>query len=122
MRGASPEGTEALERLRAVFAAYGEIEERVSHGEAAWFVRGGRQVAMMSDHHHDDRVAVWVAAPPGMQEALIGGDPARYFRPPYVGHRGWVGVVLDAGCDWEAVAGVVAMAVEAAGAPKRARR
>ncbi|WP_322795011.1 MmcQ/YjbR family DNA-binding protein [Tepidiforma sp.] len=122
MKGASPEGMAALERLRGIFAEFEDVDERVSHGEAAWFIRGGRQVAMLSDHHRDDGVAVWLATPPGMQEALIGADPARYFRPPYVGHRGWVGVVLDADGDWEAVAGLAAMAVEAARGSKRSRR
>lgn len=59
---------------------------------------------MAADHHHDDRVAVWVAAPEGVQEALVADDPGRWFRPPYVGHRGWVGVWLDVeDVDWDRV-------------------
>jgi hypothetical protein len=84
-----------LATLRAVALALPEATERPSHGEPAWFVQGRRMFAMLSDHHHDDRLAVWVAAPPGAQEALVDEDPARFFRPPYVGHRGWVGVTLD---------------------------
>ena len=61
-----------------------------------------RQFATTWDHHHDDRNAVVMAAPPGAQEQLVGDEPDRYFRPPYVGSKGWIGVYLDAGpIDWD---------------------
>ncbi|MEJ5220778.1 MAG: MmcQ/YjbR family DNA-binding protein [Tepidiforma sp.] len=120
-RAADPDmaAEEGLRRVRAALAAFEDVEERLSHGEAAWFVRGGRQVAMFADRHHDARVAVWIAAAPGAQEALTGGQPDRYFRPPYVGHRGWVGAYLDAACDWEEIGGLLAMAVELARGKRR---
>jgi hypothetical protein len=94
-------------RVRALALALPDVEERLSHGEAAWFVRG-RQFATMSDHHHDDRLAVWLAAPAGSQESLVETDPERFFRPPYVGHRGWVGVYLDRpSVDWDELDGLV---------------
>jgi len=66
---------------------------------------------MLDDHHHGGaHLAVWLPAGVGGQEALIESDPKRYFRPPYVGSSGWVGVVLDEGPDW----GVVAWLVEQA--------
>ncbi|MEU5691194.1 MmcQ/YjbR family DNA-binding protein [Actinosynnema sp. NPDC020468] len=89
-----------LERVRALCLGLPEATEKVSHGEPAWFA--GRMFAMYADHHHDDRVAVWLAAGPGVQEALVAD--ASYFRPPYVGHRGWVGAYLDVPVD-EAVLG-----------------
>jgi hypothetical protein len=55
----------------------------------------------LADHHHDDRVAFWAAAPDGAQEALVAAAPDRYFRPPYYGHRGWVGMYLDVPVDWD---------------------
>jgi len=58
----------------------------------------------LADHHHDDRVAFWAAAPDGAQEALIAAHPDRYFRPPYYGHRGWIGVYLDVPVDWSEAA------------------
>ena len=62
----------------------------------------------MDTHHHGaDHVAVWLPARPGLQEALIEEDPARFFRPPYVGHKGWVGVRIDQKPDWRMVAGLV---------------
>ncbi|MFD1148195.1 MmcQ/YjbR family DNA-binding protein [Saccharothrix hoggarensis] len=97
----------SLERLRALCLALPEVTERLSHGEPAWFVRDKKMFAMFADRHHDDRVAFWCAAPAGAQEALAGSEPERYFRPPYVGHRGWLGVYLDVDVDWAAVAEVV---------------
>jgi hypothetical protein len=58
---------------------------------------------MYADRHHDERLAFWCAAPEGAQEMLIESDPERYFRPPYVGHRGWVGVYLDVPVDWDEI-------------------
>lgn len=61
-----------------------------------------------ANRHHDDRVAFWCAAPPGLQETLVPSDPDRFFRPPYVGHRGWLGVFLDVpGVDWDEVEDLV---------------
>ena len=92
----------------------------MSHGEAAWLV-GGRGFATMSDHHHDDRLAVWLAAPSGRQESLIQTDGDRFFRPPYVGHRGWIGVYLDApSVDWEELGALIAEAFRLVG-ERRAR-
>jgi hypothetical protein len=83
------------------------VTERLSHGEAAWFA-GAKQFATTSDHHHDDRLGLWCAAPPGAQEALVAAAPDHFFRPPYVGHRGWVGVYLDVdGVDWVELAAIL---------------
>jgi hypothetical protein len=86
-----------VQRLRAVCLALPETTERASHGEPAFFVRGKKQFVMVDNHHHGAaHLGFWCAAPPGAQEALIGADPGRFFRPPYVGHRGWIGVRLVA--------------------------
>jgi hypothetical protein len=71
------------------------VTERLSHGEASWFIDEKKNFVAMSDHHHDDRVSVTFAAGAGVQESLILEDAKRYFRPPYVGGRGWVGAYLD---------------------------
>ncbi|MFG1945553.1 MmcQ/YjbR family DNA-binding protein [Nonomuraea sp. NPDC048826] len=97
-----------LERLRAICLSLPEVTERLSHGEPTWFVRGKKTFVMYADHHHDDRLAFWCAAPPGAQEELVAHDPIRFFRPPYVGHRGWLGVHLDVeGVDWDEIAELV---------------
>jgi hypothetical protein len=97
----------AVDRLRAICLALPEAAERESHGEPAWFVGTGRMFATLADHHHDDRTAFWTAAPAGVQEHLAAAEPDRYFRPPYVGHRGWVGVYLDVAVDWPRVEDLV---------------
>jgi predicted DNA-binding protein (MmcQ/YjbR family) len=65
-----------------------------------------------ADRHHDDRRAVWLAAAPGAQEVLVDGAPDRFFRPPYVGHRGWIGIYLDVPVDWDELERLVADAHE----------
>jgi len=113
---------DAIERLRALCLAQPGATERQSHGEPSWFAGNGRQFVMFSNHHHDDRVAFWCAAPPGAQAPLIESDPARYFRPPYVGHRGWVGVYVDvAPVDWERVEDLVDAAHLTVAPPRRPR-
>lgn len=85
-----------------------EVSERPSHGEPAWFVRGKKMFVTYADHHHDDRLALWCAAPEGAQQALTTADPERYFVPPYVGTRGWVGVYLDVvPIDWAGVEEII---------------
>ncbi|APA99189.1 MmcQ/YjbR family DNA-binding protein [Nocardia seriolae] len=96
-----------LERLREVCTGLPEVSERVSHGEPAWFAGGKKMFVMFADHHHDDRRGFWCAAAPGVQEELVTGEPQRYFRPPYVGHRGWLGVYLDVRPDWTEIAELV---------------
>ena len=77
--------------------------EKLSHGEPAWFV-GGRQFATTADRHHDDRLSVWLAAPDGAQQILVQANPQRFFRPPYVGWRGWLGIYIDdVEVDWEEI-------------------
>jgi len=98
----------ALARVRELCLALPEVQERLSHGAPTFFVRGKKTFATFHDDHHGDgRLALWCAAPAGMQEALVAGDGERYFRPPYVGHRGWLGVRLDRDLDWNEVAGAI---------------
>jgi hypothetical protein len=59
-----------------------ETTERLSHGEPTWFVGGNKVFVTYADHHHDDRVGFWCAAPPAVQEQKVGTEPDRFFRPP----------------------------------------
>jgi hypothetical protein len=99
--------TDPLQRVRAICLALPDVTERLSHGEPSWFVRDKKMFATFADHHHDDRLAFWCAAPQGEQEALVAADPRRYFVPPYVGGRGWVGVRLDVDVEWPVVEEIV---------------
>jgi hypothetical protein len=107
-----------LPKLRRLCLAFPETSERLSHGEPTWFVQGKKVFVAYANHHHDNRLAFWCAAPGGAQGVLVGGAPDRFFVPPYVGHRGWIGVYLDRSVNWEEVATLVANAYRAV-APKR---
>jgi hypothetical protein len=86
----------AVERVRAICTSFPEVTERLSHGAPSFFVRDKKTIVMCVDNHHGDGiVGIWAAAPIGDQEALIAEDPERFFRPPYVGPRGWIGLRLD---------------------------
>ena len=90
-------------RVREICLAFPEVTEKLSHGAPAFFVRK-QFVALWPDGHHDNVFPhLWCAAETGVQEALVAAS-GRYFRPPYVGHRGWVGVRLDGAVDWAEVA------------------
>lgn len=94
---------DVVHHVRAICLGLPEVTEKLSHGAPGFFVR--KQFAMLwpDGHHEHDFVHVWCAAEAGAQEALC-ATSERYFRPPYVGHRGWVGLRLDRDVNWDEVA------------------
>ena len=103
----------ALEKLRKIRETLPETTERPSHGAPGFFYRDKKWfLTLMDNHHGDGRFAIWCAAPPGNQEMLVDADPEKFFRPPYVGHRGWLGVMLHGTVDWDEIAGIVEDAYE----------
>jgi hypothetical protein len=116
---ASRERERTLERLRTICLGLPETSERLSHGAPTFFVRGKRAFVMvLTDHHGDGRFAIWCAAPPGLQQMLVDADPERFFVPPYVGHRGWLGFRLDRALAWDELAGIVEDAYAEIAPPK----
>src|SRR6185312_16964022 len=112
-----------LTRLRKLALALPETSERLSHGAPTFFVREKRPFVMvLTDHHGDGRFAIWCAAPQGLQSMLVEADPERFFVPPYVGHRGWLGMRLDRALDWNELAGIVEDAFAAVAPPKLVER
>ena len=109
-----------LRRLRGICLAFPEVEERPSHGAPTFFVRGKKSFATLwADGHHDDHFPhLWLAAAPGVQGELTAADAEQFFRPPYVGHRGWLGVRLDRGLDWDELAGIAEDAYAEVAPPK----
>jgi hypothetical protein len=104
---AKREQAEVLAKLREICLALPETSERLSHGAPTFFVREKRSFLMvLTNHHGDGRFAIWCAAPDGMQKMLVEADPERFFVPPYVGHRGWLGVRLDRGLHWDELTGI----------------
>jgi len=100
--------------------AFPEVTERPSHSAPTWFVRDKSSFVQFWEHgHHADQFPhLWCAAPPGAQEELIESEPDRFFRPPYVGGRGWLGLRLDGEVDWDEIAEICQQAYRVI-APKR---
>jgi hypothetical protein len=96
----------ALRQVRRICLALPAVTERPSHSAPTFFAGKRTFVMFQDDHHGDGRLAIWCAAPPGAQGELVDQEPDRFFVPPYVGHRGWVGVRLDVTPDWDEVASI----------------
>ena len=97
---------ELVARVRELAMAMPEATERLSHGSPSWFVRQRPQFASFSSGEYycdGGEHALWCPAPPGVQEEVVRDDPDRFFRPPYVGGRGWIGLRLDLDPDWDEV-------------------
>ena len=84
-----------LERVRRICSELPETTERLSHGEPTFFVKGKVFVMFADNHHNDGHIAVWIPVPSGFQTAYIEAEPETYFKPPYVGVRGWIGIELS---------------------------
>jgi len=84
-----------LRRVRKICLVLPDAIEKISHGEPTFFNKNGVFAMFSNNHHHDGHVAVLLPAPAGLQEALVEEEPATYYRPPYVGSSGWIGVELD---------------------------
>jgi hypothetical protein len=113
------ERRQILDRLRKLCLVLPETSERLSHGAPTFFVREKRSFLMvLTNHHGDGRFAIWCAAPAGLQQMLVEADSERFFVPPYVGHRGWLGMRLDRALDWNELAGIVEDAYAEVAPPK----
>ena len=97
-------GRDILQAVRELCLAFPEAEERAGHGMPDYKVHGKTFAMLAVNHHGDGRIALWLHSPPGAQQLHTQGEPAFYFRPPYVGPRGWLGVHLDKGNDWRTIA------------------
>ena len=98
---------EALARVRAICLALPEAEEKEAWGMPTFRVRGKLFAHFADNHHGDGRVALWLKAEPGARELLVEAAPDRFFVPPYVGPRGWLGLRVDGEADWEEAAELV---------------
>ena len=97
---------EPVERLRAICLALPEAAERETWGEATFRVHE-KIFAMAGDGNGKGRLAMSCKARPGLQAALVGADPKRFFVPPYVGPKGWIGIYLGEETDWNELADLV---------------
>jgi hypothetical protein len=95
------------ERVREICRALPEVTEKLSHGAPAFFARKQFVMLWANGHHSDEFPHMWCAAPEGVQDEMVRTEPERFFRPPYVGHRGWIGYRFDRGkVDWTEVAAI----------------
>jgi predicted DNA-binding protein (MmcQ/YjbR family) len=98
----------AIRRLREICLALPQAFEKEAWGECTFRVTGGSMFAMTDNNHHSSgHVAVWVKAPPISQEILVKSNSRRFFVPPYMGPKGWVGVRLDDQVSWDEVAAIL---------------
>jgi predicted DNA-binding protein (MmcQ/YjbR family) len=98
--------------VRAACLWLPETEEVLSHGSWSFKVRGKLFAYYLVNHHGDGRVALWLKAAPGIQESHVAADPEQFFVPPYLGTRGWLGVHLNKGLAWDAIAALLRQAYE----------
>ena len=96
-----------LPKLRSLCLALPEATEKIAWGEPTFRVRDKIFAMYDNNHHEAGHIAVWCKAPPGVQEILVNADPKKFFRPPYVGHKGWIGVRLDRQVDWDEIADIL---------------
>ncbi|MDQ3738733.1 MAG: MmcQ/YjbR family DNA-binding protein [Actinomycetota bacterium] len=101
-------GRDPLEIVRCACLALPEVSERLSHGAPTFFVRDKKSFVMVwpDGHHQHEFAHLWAAAPAGVQQELVDDEPDRFFRPPYVGGRGWIGMRLDKRIDESEIAGI----------------
>lgn len=97
-----------VEKVRRLSLALPQATEKEAWNTPTFRV-GGKMFAMIAEGHHGEGgLSVWCKAPPGVQEVLVGAAPERFFVPPYVGHNGWIGVLLTGDVDWEELAELLA--------------
>lgn len=94
-----------VNQVREICLRLPDATEKLSHGEPTWFVK--KVFCMFADNHHDSRVAIWLPAAAGVQDMLVESEPDKFFRPPYVGVKGWIGVYLDNDPNWEEIEGLI---------------
>jgi len=90
-----PAGEEHLRRVRRICNALPQTTEKLSHGAPTFFVAKKVYAMFVNNHHNDGHLAVWIPVAPGLQATLLKTEPKKFYMPPYVGVRGWVGVELD---------------------------
>ncbi|HVK74014.1 MAG TPA: MmcQ/YjbR family DNA-binding protein [Kofleriaceae bacterium] len=114
----------ALARVRALCLSFPGATERPSHGAPTFFVGKKSFLTFVDNHHGDGRLAIWCAAGPDAQAALVEADPEVFFVPPYVGHLGWIGARLDRKAPWAILAKTIedAYATRASSKPARTGR
>lgn len=99
--------SERFARLREICLALPDAVEKEAWGDPTWRIRD-KIFAMQKGNYPGGRPSVWLKGQEGAQFMLVGADPGRFFVPPYVGHKGWIGVYLDTpDVDWAELADLI---------------
>ncbi|XID94909.1 MmcQ/YjbR family DNA-binding protein [Paenibacillaceae bacterium WGS1546] len=99
---------ELFDKIQSLCLSFPGTNERISHGAPTFFIDNKLSfVQYRVNHHGDGRIALWCSAPQGVQAMLVDSAPEIYFRPPYVGHLGWIGMRLDGNAKWDEISSVV---------------
>ena len=101
-----------LARVRKACFAHDDVTEKISWGTPTFRVRDKIFVMYTDNHHGDGMIALWCNAAPGAQDALVRSNPDAFFKPPYVGPKGWLGIRLDRGLEWPIVESLIADAYD----------
>jgi len=94
--------SDPIERIRAICLALPEAAEKSFGGHRAPAFRVRDKIFTSTS---EDQTYMTLKAPRGVQEILVNADPMRFFVPPYVGTKGWVGIRLDLKVqpDWDEI-------------------
>lgn len=104
----SPEQRTLFEKIQNLCHSFPGTSERLSHGTPTFYIGDKRSfLQYWVNHHNDEKIALWGSAADGVQSILIDSKPEIYFRPPYVGHLGWVGLRLDRDAIWSEISGLI---------------
>lgn len=111
-----------LERLRSLCLALPDAGEKIAWGDPTWRVKD-RIFAMQKGNYEGGRPSLWLKGAAGAQQVLVGARPSVFFVPPYVGHKGWVGIYLDgASVEWDVVADLIVESWRLIAGPRLAAR
>jgi predicted DNA-binding protein (MmcQ/YjbR family) len=83
-----------LRRLREICLALPEASEKIAWGDPTFRVRD-RIFVMQKGNYAGGRPSIWLKVREGGQSLLLASKRELCFVPPYVGHKGWIGVYLD---------------------------
>lgn len=96
-----------LAKVREFCLALPGSSEKEAWGSPTFRAKDRMFVMFMDNHHGDGRVALWLSADADARDTLVAADPNRFFVPPYVGAKGWLGVRLDKRLGWKRIAGLM---------------
>jgi predicted DNA-binding protein (MmcQ/YjbR family) len=115
-------GDAALDLVRSICLSLPEAEEKLAWNAPTFRVHGRQFAMFLNNHHGDGKIALWCAAPPGVQQDLVAADPKHFYVPPYVGVGGWVGMRLDTKLRKGAITAIIEQAYRMIAAKKKASK